>query len=330
MRAPLLALAALLAATHAAAQRRIDETVPTAATGRVEVFNLSGSVRVIGWDRPEIRITGTLGEGAERLAVSGDRERTEIRVVLPRGRRRNVEGSDVEIRLPEGKTLAVRTTSADIEVTGVNGALTLASTSGDVAVSGSPAELTAGSTSGDVVFTGGTTARVRASSTSGDVAVSGTARESVNAESISGDVRISASTPEVRATAVSGDLLLRGVSGRVSASTVSGEAEILDSRIQYGSFETVSGGFLFDGELLRGAAFNIQTHSGEIEMRLPAGVSAAFEIQTFSGDIDNEFGPQAQRTSRHTPSRELSFTAGGGDGLVTIRSFSGGVQLLRR
>lgn len=332
MRAPFLAAVALLAAVWpAAAQRPIDQTVATAATGVVAVTNTAGSVRVSGWDREEIRVTGTLGEGAERLAISGDGGRTEIRVVLPRdGRRRNVHGSDLEIRLPRGKALAVNTTSADIAVSGVNGALTLRSTSGEVEVAGSPGEVTAGSTSGDIVFRGGTTARVRASTTSGDVRVAGTVREHVNAESVSGDVEVTATTPEVRATAISGDVSLRGVSGRVSANTVSGNAVIRESRVQYGSFESVSGSLLFEGDLQRGAAFSISSHSGEIELRLPANVSSDFEIHTFSGDIVNELGPRAQRTGRYTPARELRFTAGSGGGLVTLKTFSGAVRLLRR
>jgi DUF4097 and DUF4098 domain-containing protein YvlB len=160
--------------------------------------------------------------------------------------------------------------------------------------------------------------------------VRGTVRESVNAESVSGDLDVSAATPEVRAHAVSGNVALRGVSGRVSAGTVSGDTEILESRIQYGAFETVSGAFLFEGELQRGVGFNIQSHSGDVELRLPGGVGADFEVTTFSGDILNDFGPDGSRTAGRGPGRELRFTAGAGGGTVAIKSFSGNVRLLRR
>lgn len=330
MKIPVLALAALAVTAGALeAQQQIDRTLATAAGGRVEIHNLAGSVRVVGWDRNEIRVTGTLGQGAERLDVTPSGETTEIRVVIPRNSR-NVRGSDLEIRLPAGKELTVNTVSAEIEVDGVTGPVSAQSTSGDVEVAGSPARVRAASTSGDVEVRLAATARVQARSTSGDVRVSGTVRESVDVESTSGDVEVTASTPEVRAKSVSGDVALRGVGGRVSASTVSGDTEILDSRVQYGSFETVSGNLRFTGELQRGGAFNLQSHSGDIELQLPAGQGAEFEVKTFSGDVSNDFGPAAQRTSRYGPGRELRFTAGDGGPLVTAQTFSGNVRLRRR
>lgn len=329
MRVPALMLAALVAtAVGAQAQQEINETHPTAATGRVAVHNLAGSVRVVGWDRGEISIRGTLGRGAERLEVTPRGNTTEIRVILPRNAR-NVRGSDLEIRLPAGKEVEVRTTSADIEVAGVSGTVLGQSTSGDVRVSGQPSRVTGLSTSGDVEVEA-TTSRVQARSTSGDVRVSGSVRESVDVESTSGDVEVSAGTPEVRAKSVSGDVFLRGASGRVSASTVSGDTEIADSRIQFGSFETVSGNLRFAGEVQRGGAFNLQSHSGDVELLLPGGSAAEFEVKTFSGDISNDFGPAAQRTSRYAPGQELRFTAGAGGALVKVTTFSGNVRLVRR
>jgi DUF4097 and DUF4098 domain-containing protein YvlB len=325
----LLTAALALGSGHAAAQQRIDQTIPTAAGGEVEIVNTAGNVRVVGWNRNEIRITGTLGQGSERLDVSGGRERTEIRVIIPRGAR-NVRGTDLEVRVPAGKSVTVRGTSADVSVREVTGPVTARSTSGDVTVTGSPSEVTAGSTSGDVVVEGTNARRVRASSTSGDVRVRGQVRESVNVESVSGDLTVQASTPEVRAKTVSGDMLLQGVSGRVSASTVSGDTRIRDSRIQFGSFESVSGNLRFEGDLPRGAAFNIQSHSGDIELHLPAGVSSDFEARTFSGQIVTDFAATLQPSARGGREREMRFTVGAGGGMVSLRTFSGNVKLLRR
>jgi DUF4097 and DUF4098 domain-containing protein YvlB len=330
MKIPILALAALaISAGGLAAQREINETHRTPADGRVEIHNLAGSVRVVGWDRNEIRINGTLGRGAERLEVSPRGSTTEIRVILPR-RGRNVQGSDLEVRVPAGKEVVVRTTSAEIGVSDIVGAVSAHTTSGEVRVTGRPSSVSAVSTSGDVDVEVTASNRVQARSTSGDVRVDGSVRGSVEVESTSGDVQVSAATPEIRAQSVSGDVSLRGASGRVSASTVSGDTEIADSRIQYGSFETVSGRLRFQGGLQRGGAFNLQSHSGDVELLLPADAGAEFEVKTFSGDIDTEFPVQAQRTSRHGPGQELRFTTGGGGALVTVKTFSGNVKLLRR
>ncbi len=330
MKIPLLALAAIaIAAGSAAAQREIAESVATSAGGRVEIHNLAGSVRVIGWDRNEIRVSGTLGRGAERLEVTPRGATTDIRVILPRNAR-NVRGSELEIRIPVEKDVVVRTVSADVEVAGVAGEVSAQTTSGDLEVAGRPGRVRAVSTSGDVGVEVSATSRVEARSTSGEVRIRGAVRESVDVESTSGDVDVASATPEVRAKSVSGGVTLRGVGGRVSASTVSGDTEVLDGRIQYGSFETVSGNLRLSGELQRGGAFNLQSHSGDIEILLPGGFDAEFEVTTFSGDIDNEFGPAAQRTGRYGPGRVLRFTAGSGGPLLTVRTFSGNVKLRRR
>lgn len=330
MKIPALLVVALVAgAAPALAQRTIDETVASAATGEVEVVNTSGRVVVRGWDRPEIRVTGTLGEGAERLAIEGGRESTEIRVILPQ-RARNVRGTDLEVRVPAGKRVTVRTVSAEVEVMGIEAAVAARTTSGDVEVTGSPGQVAAASTSGDVRIIVGTSARVQVETTSGDLEVAGTVRESVDVESVSGDVELRADTPEVRATTVSGNLEMGGVSERVAASTVSGDAEIRDSRIRYGSFETVSGNLTFEGTLQRGAAFNIQSHSGEVELILPGDVSAEFEVTTFSGDVLSDFQDPAPRTGRGRAGRQIRATVGGGGALVTVKTFSGNVKLSRQ
>jgi DUF4097 and DUF4098 domain-containing protein YvlB len=324
-----LGIAAALAAAPVAAQQPIDQRIQSSRTGEVTVENLAGSVRVTGWNRNEIQVQGRLGRGAERVDVSGTGERTQIRVILPQNAR-NVQGTDLVIRVPTAKNVVIRTTSADIGVEGLSGTVRGQSTSGDVRVGGSPTWVEGRSTSGDVTVDVGTTTRVSAHATSGDVSVRGTVRESVDVESVSGDVEVSGSVAEVRAKTVSGDLSLRGVTGRVSANTVSGDARIRDSRIQFGSFETVSGTFDYDGELPRGAAFNIQSHSGDVVLRIPANAAADFDVRTFSGSIQNQLGPSAERTSRHGPGSELRFTAGAGGGVVSLKTFSGNVRILRR
>jgi hypothetical protein len=54
----------LLAAGHAIAETPISESRSVSATARIEVSNVKGSVTVTGWDRNEVGISGTLGDGA--------------------------------------------------------------------------------------------------------------------------------------------------------------------------------------------------------------------------------------------------------------------------
>lgn len=316
---------ALAAAVPAAAQTPVDRTVATAATGQVEIHNVTGSVEVTGWDRSEVRVTGTLGEGTERLEVSESGDRVVLRVIIPEGRR-NVGETDLVVRVPARKNLVVRTVSAEIEVAGVGGNVDSRSTSGSVAVTGAPASVRSSSTSGHVRVDV-TTARVEANSTSGHVEVAGTVRESVAAETVSGHVEVRAATPEVAAKSVSGNVTVVGATSRVAASTVSGSVRVQGGRLQYGAFESVSGSLSFVGQLQGDAALNFVSHSGDVRVGLPDGVGARFEVSTFSGNIRNGLGPAAQRVSRYGPGQELSFSSGNGGALVRVKSFSGSVTL---
>jgi hypothetical protein len=66
---PLAVLLAALLAVGTRAQEPIDETRQVTPDATVEVENISGSVVVMGWDRNEVKITGTLGRGTERLDI---------------------------------------------------------------------------------------------------------------------------------------------------------------------------------------------------------------------------------------------------------------------
>jgi DUF4097 and DUF4098 domain-containing protein YvlB len=321
-------LAVLCGADAGAAQTPIDRTVATPATGTVEVFNISGEIRVVGWDRSEVRVTGTLGEGTERLDVATSGDRVRIEVVIPRGAR-EVEESTLEVRVPSRKNVTARGVSAEVAVSGVTGNVDAQSTSGSVEVTGSPATLRAASTSGDIEVEV-TTARLEANSTSGSVRVGGTVRESLTAESVSGDVEVTAPAPEILAKSVSGNVTLSGASRRLSVSTVSGDMEVRNARLQYGSFESVSGGLQLAGQLEPDAAVNAQSHSGDIVLALPASISARFEVSTFSGDIRNSFGARSERRNEHGPGEDLRFTTGNGGALITVKTFSGDVELERR
>ena len=79
----LLGVVLALAAWPAIGQQHVDEKRPASATGTVEISNVSGLVKITGWDKAEVQVTGTLGRGTERLELSGSGNRTLVKVVLP-------------------------------------------------------------------------------------------------------------------------------------------------------------------------------------------------------------------------------------------------------
>ena len=288
----------LIAATGGVwADRPVDESRPAAPDVRVEIENVVGSVRVIGWTEDRVRVTGAIGDDVEGLEIEGDRNAISIEVEIPHHHGRRHWGdrdysSDLEIWVPTGSRLAVETVSAPIDVSGIDGSLELESVSGSIVAEGRPQEAELSTVSGAIRFTGAETA--------------------VSAESVSGSIR------------------LEGVADRVEVSTVSGLIEVISDTFERGQLETVSGKIDFEGDLTPNGRLEIEAHSANITVALPASVSASFDLETFSGSIENDFGPEAERTGRYSPGKRLKFSTGGGQARVTIDTFSGNVWLKKR
>jgi DUF4097 and DUF4098 domain-containing protein YvlB len=284
-------LAMAIAALPAIAQQRVDQKRPASRNGTVEVSNISGSVWITGWDQAEVAVTGTLGEGTERLEFSGSGDRTLVKVVPPHSAL-HVEGSRLEIKVPAGSSLEVETVSAQIRVDEVLGAERLRSVSGAIKVRGNPREF--------------------------------------DVKTVSGAVDVSATSAPGRAKSVSGAISLDGVTGSVEAGTVSGRILVKGGDVSRVELETTSGSIRFDAKLVKDGRLDAKTMSGSIDLFLPVDIAADFDVSTFSGGITNDFGPAARRTSEHGPGKELSFTTGGGGARVVAKSFSGAVHLRKR
>jgi DUF4097 and DUF4098 domain-containing protein YvlB len=274
----------------AASERRVDEKCKASPDGVVEISNAAGSVRVIGWDREEVTVTGTVPENA-KLDFEGGEKRTTVKVNLPKlglGARE----ADLEVHVPSASRLEAETVSATLDVTGVRGVLELKSVSGNVAAAGDP--------------------------------------EDVEARTVSGKLEISVSSRHVEAEAVSGEIRLQGAAGKVRVSNVSGSSIISADNLKDGSLESVSGNIRFEGIIDPAGRLDVQTVSGDIEALMPAGIAAVFEVSTFSGGIQNDFGQALAKTEKNGPGKELKFTTGSGAARISLQSFSGDVILKKK
>ncbi len=108
-----------------------------------------------------------------------------------------------------------------------------------------------------------------------------------------------------------------------------------DVRIGGGSVERLrvnafSGDIEVEASPAKGASFVLDSHSGDITLRLPGDLDAKVAFNSFSGDVENEFGPGARSTSDYGPGRELEFTSGSGEASIRINTFSGDTRVLRK
>jgi DUF4097 and DUF4098 domain-containing protein YvlB len=283
-----LSVAAQAADPALAAQA--DQRRPAAPDGLVEVENPAGSVRVVGWGKAEVAVTGTLGRRAS-LNLTGDGRRTRVEVEVegnPHGTR-----SNIEVHVPAGSRVSVESFASSIVVSEVTGPVTAETVNGSVSVAGSVKEVNAESVNGAVEVSGSPT-RVHVGTVNGALTVRG-ARGELEANTVNGEVRVVGGGPFERA-----------------------------------HLQSVSGAIYFEGALAPHADLQAQTVSGAVELLLPASVAADFTINTFSGNIDSDFGAALYRTGRHPPEKELTFSTGGGGAKVSIETLSGSVMLRKR
>lgn len=288
---------ALLMAHGAFAATPINESRPLDPRGRVEIENVKGSVQVRAWDRPEVKVEGSLGQGVERLEIDGDREHLSIRVKYPNrdgtmfGSGDKSEPTDLRVMVPIRADLEVDVVSADVNVEGVaSNELSVESVSGEVTVAAAPRE--------------------------------------ADFDSVSGDLMLTVNSSRVSAETVSGDLTLRGrLDGEVSVETVSGRIDVgtLGTRVQKLSGSTVSGDIRINTALATNGRIMLETVSGDLDLTLPRTLSANVRGESFSGDL-NAPGAQINRP-KHGPGSSFDHRYGNGDGDVSIESFSGDATL---
>jgi len=282
-------LALLFGAGLALAGEPVEKSGDASANGTVYIENMVGSIKVIGWDRNEVHLEGTLGKDVEELHFDTGKKKTVIEVEYPRNARNINDGAELVIRIPRGSSLEVECVSADILVSDVEGEVELSSISGDVDFSGQCDELEAGSISGRVLVDGG--ARM------------------MELETVSGDIKASGKVAHIESASVSGTIHLE-----------------FDTFLEL-SLESVSGRIMVTGGLDPKGSFDLDVVSGDVILTVPGDVDAEFEVTTFSGGIDNGFGQKSRKTSRYAPGRELEFTAGDGRAQVEINSCSGDVVI---
>src|SRR4051794_18264492 len=109
----------------------IERNIAAEPSGEVVISNVSGRVDVRGWDRNEVQVSGSLGEGVERVDVESASGRTTIKVILPRGSSHDGD-ADLTIQVPKMSSVEVGAVSADVSSHGVFGTQRLKSVSGEI------------------------------------------------------------------------------------------------------------------------------------------------------------------------------------------------------
>lgn len=293
---PLLLLPTLaLAAGDSATNRSVDQRLDAVGTTAVAITNVAGAVTVVGSRANEVRVSGQLGAGVERLDLRRDGDVVVVKVILPPKSTMSKSGAaTLRIEIPRGHRVDVSAVSADVRVGGVAGAQDLRTVSGDIVSGAAGASVEIKSVSGDVTFNGGGRA--------GSVTVA----------------------------TVNGNIDLRALGGEVDVASISGDVELREVALRGGQVRATSGQVDIDTRAVRGAVLQVDTVSGDVDIRARGDVGLTVEARSFSGALSTCFGAQGEAPSRGGPGRRLGVTQGQGGMQLRVNSVSGEVDICDR
>lgn len=291
-------LAALLFGGSAWAGTPINQSRAVTADARIEVSNIKGAVTVSAWNKPEVAVSGTLGDGAKGLTIEGGGDHLTIKVEPPDKQSWFSWGADtrmgdtlLDIKVPTHAEMKIEVVSADVGVSGVAGrSLSIDSVSG----------------------------KLRLDSAAKDVEV----------DSVSGSIDLSGSADHAHLETVSGNIHARGLNGQLKFETVSGDIDADNGTYREVNAGSVSGNIKLRGTPETGAHVDIETMSGDVHLYLPANASARLNASSFSGSIRSDFGEVKE--PEHGPGNRLEAASGAGDGQVKLETFSGDIEIRRQ
>lgn len=134
------------------AAHEVDRTIDAPKEGMVVVRVPEGHVRLEGWDRNEVNVTGTVADDSDRLELASRHGVTEVSV-MP-NLRSGDDATQLVIRVPHGSSLDIETDGGHAEVVGIRGMVRIQSDDGNLTLDDHPMGVMARSTNGDIEIAG--------------------------------------------------------------------------------------------------------------------------------------------------------------------------------
>ena len=276
------------------AQQKVDIRRAATSTVSVRFGGAASQIRVVGWDRDSVTITGSIGAGSR---LDGGPSNSVgpvqgIKFFIDAPDDASLANNIIEIHVPREARVWIKSGSAQVDASGVTGGLDLNIVGGSVRAKGQPRELIVESMDGAVTFAG--------------------------------------RAQFARVKTATGDITLDGGGEDVSLSTVSGVIRAAGGAVERGRFESVTGPITFAADVVHGGDLRFDTHSGAIDLRFARGAGIEVDAETVTGSIENAWTQTRPGIGREGRGMELGTSSGMGGARVSIRSFKGNVRLMTR
>ncbi len=166
-----------------------------------------------------------------------------------------------------------------------------------------------------------------------------TATGPVQVQGFTGDISVDSDTGTIEVRDSNGHVHVRTVSGAVAltdlkdgfveARSVGGQVTLNDVSGKVVSVNTTGGPIVYNGDFGGGGQYTLSTHSGNIDVALPATASVDVSARTVSGTVENDFPLKEPVHPAFTPQQGKSFAGqlNSGASAVRLRSFSGRIRV---
>ncbi|MBM7072345.1 DUF4097 family beta strand repeat protein [Shewanella sp. 202IG2-18] len=305
----LVALSMLPLSTLAAEQ--VNKTLDVSTMPTVHIEIIRGNIDIETWNKPQVKVTGTLDEKSEGLLFERNEDSIRIKDKLPRRLNdSNAKGSNLVIMVPRKVNLDADGVSTDFQLGKLEGDIDVETVSGNVNATQINGASTLSSVSGNI----------NAANLSGKIKFS----------AISGTIKDTNSNGRVRYTLVSGNLVSTSNAEDIEAELISGELEAQFSKVKQLEVRVVSGDaqIKLPGDIERVRAESV---SGDIELSFSKKPSASFEFDGGpGGDISNRLTHDKPKKQKYTRAESLSFSTGKASASVKMSTISGELTVRTR
>lgn len=303
------ASASLLFIPTTFAGEEVDETLDSAGVNRVTIENLSGEVRVIGWDKSTVAVKGELDDNAEKLTFEKVGKTINIKVELPKRSKWSSSGSELVIHMPSDIRMNFDGVSSDVNLKNLFKNVAVKTVSGNIKASNLKD-------------------RVELSSVSGNI----TARDlfgKINLATVSGNIKDENSSGRIKLQVVSGEITSNSRATEVFVSNISGDSNLKLANVDEFKASTVSGDTTVSLFLKGNGEVKASTVSGEIKFDFQDDIAADFRLNASAGgDLINKVTNQKADHAKYGPSSKLYFQTGDANGSVRLSTVSGDVKVL--
>jgi DUF4097 and DUF4098 domain-containing protein YvlB len=301
----------------------LDPVAQTAgAAPRIVIENLRGSVRVIGSETNEVRVTGRKSIRAmSRADADTAHEKTPVdftaagSVVTLRTWHEKAEDarirSNIEITAPKGASVEVRGRDVDVDVADLEGTVDVVSDRAGVRLQNIGGKVRTDLRGSDII---------RGFDIRGDVELKGRGRD-IELENVTGQVtingsysgetvlrrvakpvRFDSSVTNIRFDGLPGEMRLslnnmsaQNVTGPVEVRTRSKDVELAEVAGSV-KVETDRGDVAVRQSTGPKAPIQVEVRSGNIDLALPAGAAFTLDAETSRGAVVNDFNPDLKET----------------------------------